>query len=99
MDTKLFDEYQKQLVDWQKKFLDACLDSLPNDKKDLDFSENLDKALVVQEQMVNSCLDAQAKTVEMMLDAQKKFWAEYFNVVRQKSPQKVATTVWLICKL
>ena len=93
MDTKVFDEYQKQLLDWQKQFLDTCLDSLPNDKKDLDFSENLDKALVVQEQMVNSCLDAQAKTVEMMLDAQKKLWTDYFALLRQKKNEKVAVGV------
>lgn len=91
MDTKLFDEYQKQLLDWQKKFLDTCLNALPNDNKDLGVSENLEKAIVVQEQIVNSCLEAQAKTVEMMLDAQKNFWANYFMAIRQKSTEKVAT--------
>ena len=93
MDTKLFEEYQKQLLDWQKKFLDACLESLPNDKQELTLSENLEKALKMQEEMVNSCLDAQAKTMEMMLEAQKKLWSDYFGLIRQKSTKKVAVGV------
>ena len=32
MDTKAFEEYQKELLEWQKKFFDAWLENVGSDK-------------------------------------------------------------------
>jgi hypothetical protein len=84
---KQFSEWQKQVNDWQKKFFDTWLDSLPKTKGDIDFAESFDKALSYQEELVKSYLEAQEKTTEMMLDAQRKFWNDYFEALRKKSAQ------------
>lgn len=84
---KQFGEWQKQVNDWQKKFFDTWLDSLPKTIGNADLSENFDKALDFQEELVKSYLQAQEKTTEMMFDAQRKFWQDYFEALRQKSTQ------------
>jgi hypothetical protein len=84
MDTKLFEDYQKQLSEWQKKFFDTWIENLPNGKTSLNFSENFDKALSFQEELVNSYLESQEKSMQMMLQAQKQFWADYFETLRKK---------------
>jgi len=98
MYSPYFDEYQKQFnelqqktSDWQKKFFDAWLESMPNMKGEVNFSENFDKAISFQEEMVKSYLEAQEKTAKMMLDSQKKFWEDYFERMRNtKTPAGVA---------
>ncbi len=82
---KQFSDWQKQVSDWQKRFFDTWLDNLPKTMGDADLSESFDKALDFQEQLVKSYLEAEEKTIEMMLDAQRKFWNDYFKTLRRKS--------------
>lgn len=84
---KQFSDWQKQVSDWQKKFFDTWLDNLPKNMNDTDLSENFDKALNFQEELVKSYLEAQGKTTQMMLDAQQKFWNDYFEALRKKSAE------------
>ena len=88
MDTKLFEDYQKQLSDWQKKFFDAWIENMPSGGTSLDFKENFEKALKVQEELVQTYIETQEKTTQMMLEAQKRFWDQYFETMRK---QPIAT--------
>lgn len=93
MDTKFFEDYQKQLGDWQKKFFDTWLENFPNGKMELNLSENFEKTLKFQEEAVKNYLEAQEKTTQMMLEAQKQFWADYFEMLRQKTAEKATANV------
>ncbi|RUR72335.1 hypothetical protein PCC6912_63750 [Chlorogloeopsis fritschii PCC 6912] len=81
---KQFNEWQKQFSDWQKTFLDTCLENLPNMQREENLSEAFNKSLDFQEEIVKSFLEAQEKNNQMMLDAQKKFWEDYFERMRKK---------------
>lgn len=93
MDTKFFDEYQKQLREWQQKLVDTWIESLPNGKKELNFSENFEKALKLQEEAVKTYLEVQEKTTQTIIESQKQFWADYFEIVRTKSTEKTPANV------
>jgi hypothetical protein len=90
METKYFEEYQKQFSEWQKKFFDTWLEFVPNGKNSLNFTENFEKALKWQEEAVMVYLENQQKTSEMMIKAQKQYWAEYFEMMR-KTPTLTAS--------
>jgi hypothetical protein len=89
MNTKYLDEYLKELTALQKRFFDSWLENVPNAKEGLDLSENLEKALKVQEDLVETYLETQRKTTEVLLNTQKQFWDDYFEVIR-KVPTPVA---------
>ncbi len=84
MATKILEEYPKQLFDWQKKFYETWMTSLPNGTPSFNFSENLEQTLKFQEELVKSYLEVQEKTSKMLLDAQKQFWADYFEMLRKQ---------------
>lgn len=84
MDTKFFEEYQKQLLDWQKKFFSTWLESLPTGQMELNVSDTFETTLKFQEELVKSYLEAQQKTSQMMLEAQKQFWDKYFEMIRKQ---------------
>lgn len=90
MDTKYFEDYLKQLSEWQKRYFDTWMQTLPNGKEGVNMSETVEKNLKLQEDMINSSLEAQQKMVEMMVDAQKEFWNKYFELMRK---QPVVTAV------
>ncbi|WP_231510299.1 thylakoid-associated protein [Fischerella sp. PCC 9605] len=81
---KQFNEWQKQFSDWQKKFFDTLLESLPNVQGEVNPSQAFDQSLDFQAEIVKSFLEAQEKNNRMMLDAQKKFWEDYFERMRKK---------------
>jgi vacuolar-type H+-ATPase catalytic subunit A/Vma1 len=83
MDTKLFEDYQKQMMDFQKKWFDTWMDSLSNLKDASPLSEGFEQTLKMQEEIVNSYLDTQKQTNQMMLDAQKQLWSEYFKTMKK----------------
>jgi len=83
MDTKLFEDYQKQMMDFQKKWFDTWMESFPNLKDASPLSESFEQTLKMQEEMVNSYLDTQKQTNQMMLDAQKQLWTEYFKTMKK----------------
>jgi hypothetical protein len=93
MDTKFFDEYQKQLREWQKKLVDTWIESLPNGKKELNFSENFEKALKLQEEAVKTYLEVQEKTTQTIIESQKQFWTDYFEMMRTKAADKTPAGV------
>ena len=84
MNTKFFEEYQTQLLDWQKKIFSTWLENLPKVSAEIDLSETVETNVKLQEEMVKSYLEAQEKSATLMFDAQKQFWDNYFEVLRQQ---------------
>lgn len=84
MDTKLFEDYQKELLDCQKKLFNTWLDNLPSGKVSFNLSENFEKTVKMQEELVTSYLEVQGKTSAMLLDAQKQLWEDYFEAIKKE---------------
>jgi ATP-dependent Clp protease ATP-binding subunit ClpA len=92
MDTKVFEDYQQEIANWQKKYLDIWLETIPTTvgKNSLNFSENFDKALKFQEEVVKTSLEAQEKTAQMLIEIQRQFWNSYVDLL-QKMPTMMET--------
>jgi len=84
MDTKFFEEYQTQLLDWQKKFFNTWLEGLPKGTAEIKLTDTFETSVKLQEELVKSYLEAQEKSVELMLESQKQFWNNYFEAVRKQ---------------
>lgn len=89
MESQTLEEYQKQLNqwnkqlgDWQKKFFNIWLDSVPHWKSQENLKQTLENTINFQEEVIKSYLDAQEKANRMMLESQRKFWQEYFEMIR-----------------
>ena len=84
MNTQFFEEYQTQLLDWQKKFFSTWMESLPKGTAEIKLTDTFETSLKLQEEMVKSYLEAQEKSATMMIDAQKQYWDNYFDALRQQ---------------
>jgi hypothetical protein len=84
MDTKFLEEYQDQVREWQKKFFDTWVENFPKGKLEVNFSDNFEKVVQFQEEVVKAYLESQEKTTQMMLESQKQFWNNYFELMRKK---------------
>ncbi|WP_013321448.1 hypothetical protein [Gloeothece verrucosa] len=93
MATQYFEEYQKQFIELQQKFFDTWLKSLPNGKDAIKFPfpvpDAVDKSIEIQEELVNDYLAAQETAINLALDTQKKFWNNYFELMKKASTVKV----------
>lgn len=87
---KQFSEWQQQVTTWQKKVMDTWMTALPNMKGEVNFSEGFEKALTFQEELVKSYLETQEQSARSLLDAQRKFWQDYFEQMR-KQPNTTAS--------
>jgi len=84
MDTKFFEEYQTQLLDWQKKFFSTWMEGFPKGVTEIKLTDTFETSVKLQEEMVKSYLEAQEKSATMMLEAQKQFWNNYFETIRKQ---------------
>ena len=84
MDTTFFQDYQTQLLDWQKKFFETWMENLPKGTTEIKLTDTLETSLKLQEEMVKSYLEAHEKSATMMVEAQKQFWDNYFDALRQQ---------------
>ena len=82
MDTKIFEDYQKEFSEWQKKFVDSWTTNLPN-AKDFKVPETFDKGVEMQQELVTQYLEAQETAIKLSLETQKKFWDGYFDLMRK----------------
>ncbi len=87
MDTKYFDEYLEQLKEWQDKFFETWANSFPDVKEGVKLPENTEKTLKFQEELVGTYLETQKKTTDLLLDSQKQFWNQYFDVMKKATTQ------------
>jgi hypothetical protein len=89
MDKQILDEYQKQLNQWhqqlgswQKKFFRIWLDSVPNWKNQETLKHTLENTINFQEEVIKTYLDSQEKANQILLENQRQFWEEYFEILR-----------------
>ena len=89
MDTKYFEDYQKQFVELQQKFFDTWLENLSGSKEAFKLPESLDQGIELQEQLVKNYLAAQEQALELAMQTQKKFWDNYFELAKKAASTKV----------
>jgi hypothetical protein len=99
MESQILEEYQKQLNqwhkqlgDWQKKFFTIWLESVPYWKDQDNLHQTLENTINFQEEVVKSYLEAQEKANQMLLENQRKFWQEYFEMMRHTPKPNVEKT-------
>ncbi|AFY79163.1 hypothetical protein Ple7327_4020 [Pleurocapsa sp. PCC 7327] len=97
MDTKVFEDYQQEIANWQKKYFDIWLETIPTTvgNNTLNFSENFDKTMKFQEEVVKTSLEAQEKTAQMLIEIQRQFWNNYVDLLR-KVPTVMETQKQLV---
>lgn len=81
--VQLWDESQRQLIESQKKLVESWTSSLPSGIAQPDLTENFEKALSFQQDVVNSAISAQQTAVRLTMETQKQFWDSYFQSTRQ----------------
>ena len=84
MDTKFFEDYQKQLLEWQRTFFNTWMENLPKATMDVNVSDTFTSTLKLQEETIKTFLQAQEKTTQMMLEAEKQFWQNYFKLLQRE---------------
>lgn len=87
MDTKYVEEYQDKLLEWQKSFLDTCLNM-----GEAKFPENLEESIKMQEKIVANQLEIQENFCKMVLDTQKELSNQYFDSLRKLAPKLESKT-------
>ncbi len=88
MDTKLLEDYQKQILECQQKLFETWLENLPTGKISFSLSDNFEKTLELQKELVGSYLEVQAQTSDLWLKTQKQLWNDYFEAIN-KEPASV----------
>ena len=81
--TDLWNESQKELSESQKRLIYTWVDSLRPGTVQVNYSENIEKALNFQKELVNSALNAQQVTLGLAIESQKQFWSNYFQVAHK----------------
>lgn len=89
MNTDFINEYQKQLVNWQKQLFDSWLENLKAAPNSLNAQEAYEKTLSYQEELVQTSFKVQEMTNKAVMESQKQFWDNYFEFMK-KVPTPVA---------
>lgn len=82
MATSSFDEYSKQVKDWQKKVLKTTASSFSKVKNKDNSSAPWNKVADFQKSWLNAAIKAQETGVNTALSAQQDLWRNYFKVLR-----------------
>lgn len=82
MDTNLFNEYSKQVGEWQQKLFNTWVESFPSGSDRDNLSETFKTTLNLQQDWVNAALKAQEVGIDIALGAQKELWRSYFELLR-----------------
>ncbi|ELR98070.1 hypothetical protein [Gloeocapsa sp. PCC 73106] len=83
MDVNFFEEYQKQLNQWQKEFFETWLNNFTGTENQLNFSDSIDKTLSFQQAFVETTLKNQKLAIETTISTQEKLWENYFEMLRK----------------
>ena len=85
MATNYFEQWSKQVFDWQRTLLDQWTDvnRLGMGMKGENLTENWENSIKFGEEMVKTSLALQEESNKMMLETQKQFWDNYFQSLRQ----------------
>ncbi len=82
MDTNLFEEYSKQVKDWQQQVFNTWTASFPGGSNQNNFSDTWEAALNLQQDWVNAALKAQEVGINIALVTQQELWHSYFDLFR-----------------
>jgi hypothetical protein len=85
MDANFFEEYEKQLNQWQKEFFETWLSNFTGTENQLNFSDSIDKTLSFQQAFVETTLKNQKLAIETTISTQEKLWENYFEMGRKVS--------------
>ncbi|MBR8827086.1 MAG: thylakoid-associated protein [Gomphosphaeria aponina SAG 52.96 = DSM 107014] len=88
MDANFFEEYQKQLNQWQQKFFDSWFENIPSIDNQFNLSDSLDKTLSFQQSVVQTALKNQKIAIDLTMEAQEKLWDNYFELLRKTASMK-----------
>ncbi len=83
--TELWSESQKELKESQKKLTEAWTESLPKKTTQASPSENFEKTMNFQRELINSVINTQQVTARLAIDMQKQFWDDYFQTTQKMS--------------
>lgn len=88
--TNSFEQFLRQFSELQKGLFNSWTSTVPSVQSfnPLNFSENLDKALRFQQEVVASSLEFQSQVARMSIETQKQFWEGYFNTMRKAQIKK-----------
>ncbi|ACK73247.1 conserved hypothetical protein [Gloeothece citriformis PCC 7424] len=89
MYTQYTEEYQKQLSEIPQRLYYTWLSSLPSLLNAFKVSDNMEKTLELQHEVIKNYLAAQEIAVNTALSAQKQWWDTYFDVMKKASSAKV----------
>jgi hypothetical protein len=81
--TDIWDEFQKQLSESQKKLIYTWVNSLPNGKSRVNLSDTFQKTLNFQRELVNTTFKAQEVASKLGVETQKQFWDNYFKLMQK----------------
>ena len=79
----LWDESQKQLIESQQKLVTLWMESFTSHTYPMSISNNFEKTLNVQQELIHSALKAQKVAVELSIETQKQFWDSYFQTTQK----------------
>lgn len=82
------DQFFGQLSDLQRGFLNSWSSAPSMHLNSLNFTENFEKTLRFQEEVVKKSLELQALATSKSIETQKQFWDGYFNMMRQAQIKK-----------
>lgn len=83
--TELWSESQKELKESQKKLTEVWTESLPKKTTQASPSENFEKTMNFQRELINSVINTQQVTARLAIDMQKQFWDDYFQTTQKMS--------------
>ncbi|VXD15549.1 conserved hypothetical protein [Planktothrix serta PCC 8927] len=83
MNNDFINEYQKQLVNWQKQLFDTWLENLKATPHSLNPQEAYEKTLSYQEELLQTSFKVQEVTNQAVMESQKQFWDNYFEFMKK----------------
>lgn len=81
--TELWSESQKELSESQKQLFQTWIDRFSGQVGATNFSTSVDTLLTIQQEMINSTLNAQKTALYLGLETQKQLWDSYFQITRK----------------
>lgn len=89
--TSSFTEYQQQLLRYQEDVINFWLNPFSPSQTKSSVSETWEKMLELQEETVKKLVDTPLEVAQSIADSQRKYWDNYFNLLRK--PLETKNTV------
>jgi hypothetical protein len=76
----LWSETQNQLVESQKKLIESWTDGFSSTANPMDAARNLEKVVLLQQETIDSALNAQKMAFNLAIETQRQLWKNYFQL-------------------